>query len=211
MRKLTNWNFRDKTINSGIQQVNRQKSALNLEVVEIDKKSKVGVFLDKKSGEITAHLTECECKDFVGRMNVQYPCQHIYRLAMEMGLMEITHLDYRTKIAMMSSEEGKAYYISRLQKIGRDYTQWGGWDLKVHKSIQQKVRQYRAYNMIEEEKTTTPPQSIANYNTSLESCSCPDFQERKLPCKHIYRKALVENIELHESHDDYIRTRDRYF
>ena len=27
------------------------------------------------------------------------------------------------------------------------------------------------------------------YRTTLESCTCPDFKERKLPCKHMYRLA----------------------
>ncbi len=28
------------------------------------------------------------------------------------------------------------------------------------------------------------------YNVSLVECSCPDFKERKLPCKHMYKLAI---------------------
>lgn len=30
------------------------------------------------------------------------------------------------------------------------------------------------------------------YVTTLESCSCPDFQYRRGPCKHIYALAMLE-------------------
>lgn len=30
----------------------------------------------------------------------------------------------------------------------------------------------------------------STYDVSLESCSCPDFQRRNLPCKHMYRLAI---------------------
>jgi hypothetical protein len=92
MGKLANWDFGDEKINSGTQQVNRQKSALNIEVIEIDKEGNTGVFSDKKNGIVTATLSECECKDFnfIGNSPRKsfFPCMHIYRLAMELSLME---------------------------------------------------------------------------------------------------------------------------
>jgi hypothetical protein len=210
MEKLTNWDFGDKKINSGTQQVNRQKSALNVEVIEIDKEENAGIFSDKKNGIVTASLKECECKDFnfIGNSPRKsfFPCMHIYRLAMDLGLVEVKHYDYKAKISMMSSDEAKAYYLSQIQKIGRDYTQWGGWDMRVHASLQQKVRQHRAYQILDGDSGNP-----SKYTTTLESCSCPDFQERNLPCKHIYHSALLRKVELHITRSDYLRNKDRIF
>lgn len=208
MVNLLLWDFRDNKINSGIQQVNRQKSALNVEVIEIDVEGNTGVFSDKKNGIITANLNGCECKDFnfIGKSPRKsfFPCMHIYRLAIELGLIEVKHYDYRARISMMPSEEVKAYYLSQIQKIERDYNQWGGWNTKVHASQQQKVRQHRAYRILEERSG-----DYSEYITSLESCSCPDFQERKLPCKHIYCLALINKIVLPVNYSDYLSQKDR--
>lgn len=99
MGKLANWDFGDEKINSDTQQVNRQKSALNIEVIEIDKEGNTGVFSDKKNGIVTATLSECECKDFnfIGNSPRKsfFPCMHIYRLAMELSLMEVVKQIYQ--------------------------------------------------------------------------------------------------------------------
>lgn len=34
------------------------------------------------------------------------------------------------------------------------------------------------------------------YHTTLTKCSCPDFQKRKVPCKHMYYLAIKCNIEI---------------
>jgi hypothetical protein len=44
---------------------------------------------------------------------------------------------------------------------------------------------------------------IHRYRVALERCDCPDFDERGLPCKHIYAAALAEGIGL-------LLTRERY-
>ncbi|CUQ03091.1 SWIM zinc finger family protein [Anaerotruncus colihominis] len=44
------------------------------------------------------------------------------------------------------------------------------------------------------------------YRTTLISCTCPDFKERKLPCKHMYKLAqsleLIDLAELEEKSED---------
>lgn len=42
---------------------------------------------------------------------------------------------------------------------------------------------------------------IHEYDTTLSTCTCPDFRERKLPCKHIYCLALLlgERLEISQS------------
>lgn len=34
-----------------------------------------------------------------------------------------------------------------------------------------------------------------HYRTTLKNCSCPDFQKRKVPCKHMYYLAIKCNVE----------------
>ena len=47
---LANWNFKDEAANSTTQQINRQKSARNLEVIEFDASEPRAVFFDPKQG-----------------------------------------------------------------------------------------------------------------------------------------------------------------
>lgn len=210
MKKLVNWDFRDEKINSSPQRVNRQKSALNVKVIEIDLENNAGIFSDKKNGVVATRLDECECQDFnfIGKSIRKsfFPCMHIYRLAMELGLIKVKHFDYKAKISMMSSDEAKGYYLSQIQKIERDCTRWGGWGSELHASKQQKVRQHRAYRILEERSGDS-----SEYATSLESCSCPDFKERQLPCKHIYYLALSRKIEINVTHSDYLRNKNKVF
>jgi hypothetical protein len=83
---LDSWDFKDPGANGSISQVNRQKSARNLIVVEIDRASQTGTFLDRsKKATNTASLHQCDCRDFSFAGNSQRkslrPCMHIYRLA----------------------------------------------------------------------------------------------------------------------------------
>ena len=58
---------------------------------------------------------------------------------------------------------------------------WGGWSPTIHADRKQKARCARS------EKSNI-------YETTLSSCSCPDFAERRLPCKHIYSLAIAEGL-----------------
>jgi hypothetical protein len=120
---LNHWNFGDDAANATLAQINRQKSALNLFVVALDRHSRSGIFADPKRREDhTATLKQCDCHDFnfAGRSPRQRfaPCMHIYRLAMELGLLEPKYLDAgarRHAIADMKYCE-----LARLRHIPRD-------------------------------------------------------------------------------------------
>lgn len=214
MGNLTDWDFRDLDANSGGPQMSRQGSALRVEVVEIEKGKKTGVFFDNDRNLIDTSLNECKCRDFhfVGKTprKTFIPCKHIYRLAMELGLIDTTDQGYLTKIGVPFREEDDpcryAMCQAAIRTIGRDYTRWGGWDNQVHVSQDQKIRQARAYEMLDENS-----HEMSKYTTTLESCTCPDFQARKLPCKHIYFLALQSKIALHVSSDDMLINRKWIF
>ena len=103
---LGNWNFEDEAANSTLQQVNRQKSARNLEILQFDPSEPCAVFLDAKHAtKHTATLAHCDCADFnmagASPRKVFKPCMHIYRLAMELGLIEAKYLDHAARSGVL--------------------------------------------------------------------------------------------------------------
>ena len=110
---LTNWNFQDEEANSTTQQINRQKSARNLEILQFDPSEPRAVFFDpKRNNRQIATLTQCDCNDFnlsgTSPRKTFKPCMHIYRLAIELGLIEAKYLDHQARFALagaLSREE----------------------------------------------------------------------------------------------------------
>jgi predicted nucleic acid-binding Zn finger protein len=200
---LENWDFKDPLINSTTPQINRQKSARNIMVIAIDKHNATGVFFDAKKGiRNIATLTKCDCKDFnfsgKAPRKIFKPCMHIYRLAMELGLLEAKYEDQRAKEARISQQNQAD--TERLKALNRDPRLWGGWHRLVHESGIQKNRQYRGYLILnddaDEVKKVKNGWVIHEYYVTLEACECPDFITRHLPCKHIYAAALISGITL---------------
>lgn len=62
-------------------QQTRRKSALNLEVLEINREHSAGIIND-----YDVSLEHCSCRDFKLR---NAPCKHMYRLAHELGLIKL--------------------------------------------------------------------------------------------------------------------------
>jgi predicted nucleic acid-binding Zn finger protein len=213
---LTNWNFQDEAANSTTQQINRQKSARNLDILQFDPSEPRAVFIDpKRNNRQTATLTNCDCNDFnlAGRnpRKTFMPCMHIYRLAIELGLVEAKYLDHRARFALagtLSREE-----TLRLQQLAPHPKHWGSWALDIHVSGVQRNRQYRGYlihndghNAIHE---AAGGWRIHDYSVTLDHCECPDYFDRKLPCKHIYAAALAFKISLPFTNADYEDARSR--
>ena len=75
--QLVNWDYKDETLNTTTQQINRQKSARHLEILQFDSSEPRAVFYDhkRKRGNM-ATLTICDCGDFNRQKNVK-PCMHI--------------------------------------------------------------------------------------------------------------------------------------
>src|ERR1700756_819753 len=145
---LVNWNFQDEAVNSTTQQINRQKSARNLEILQFDRSEPRAVFFDPQRKERhTATLTQCDCIDFnfagASPRKTFKPCMHVYRLAIELGLIEAKYLDRRARYASAGAlwrEE-----TQRLQRLAPAPKQGGGWLWEIPPSGIQHPRQYRAY------------------------------------------------------------------
>ena len=75
--------------------------------------------------------------------------------------------------------------------------EWPTWEISVHSNDAQISRQGRAMtypftfdiDFTAETARFSSTTDIPYYNTSLSQCNCYDFQERRLPCKHMYRLA----------------------
>ena len=217
MSKLVNWDFADQSLNSTTPQINRQKSAQNIEVIFLDPERKSGIFSDKRNPQVNTTLDNCDCKDFNFAGNSPRkkfaPCMHIYRLAMELNLFSNHNFDQKTRNAMLPPDERKENELKRIQSIESDLTQWGGWGSSIHNASQQTDRQHRSYGIFEGkdyEIIDNEHAIISGYRTTLASCSCADFEERRLPCKHIYCFALLRKILLHISYEQYAQEKERF-
>lgn len=75
---------------------------------------------------------------------------------------------------------------------------WTDWDIDIHEEKAQTDRQGRSVHYpftftIDEDKEVgrfSSTSTLPYYDTTLSSCTCFDFEERKLPCKHMYRLAV---------------------
>ena len=87
------WDFGDEAVNSTTSQINRQKSARNLVILDFDPSVPRAVLFDpRRDNTHSTTLSECGCHDFT-RLKIPKPCMHIYRLAIELGLLQIRTID----------------------------------------------------------------------------------------------------------------------
>lgn len=217
--QLETWDFQDPVANGAEALVNRQKSALNLVSLEVDEDQRTGIFFDReKKTRIKATLASCECRDFlfVGqtRRRRLQPCKHIYRLAIELGLLEPKHLDHKARQRLHQHRLDDLQMVEdhRLACLGRDPGQWGQWPAAAHQSGLQRNRQYRAYFIQDDEPERIhrlrAGWRIRGHVATLEECDCSDFCARRLPCKHIYTVALASGLSLPLGRSEYLKARD---
>lgn len=83
---------------------------------------------------------------------------------------------------------------------------WRTWPASYLTSTAQATRRKRSHSVtlsyLDREKaratfTSVTSYGVNKYETSLDMCTCPDFEERRMPCKHIFR--LAEELGLFQS------------
>jgi len=163
------------------EQLKRQKYARNnnrLTVISLNKKLQNGVFQGTSWTKYKTSMESCTCEDFLQR---KLPCKHIYRLAYELGIMEVP----------VTKRGGY-----RIPKADKEKKTPVPWDQVDHNDPEQIKRQKSALSkkltpisIDEELKTGMFEGSSKDYFVTMEKCECVDFSMRKLPCKHIYRLA----------------------
>lgn len=98
-------------------QVNRQKSALKLNVQSVDSATRTG-----RINDYTVSLEECSCRDFSLHHK---PCKHMYRLAYELGLFTLPGQAVNDISAKNSNEkkECKAHMIELASRLNDEEKQ----------------------------------------------------------------------------------------
>jgi hypothetical protein len=139
---------------------------------------------------------------------------HIYRLAIELGLLEAKYLDSnaRAKEAHKLFRNQDRDETQRLQRLPSDSKEWGYWASEIHASGPQLNRQYRAYSIYYDERSVLKNANgwrTRDYSLTLEHCDCPDFSDRGLPCKHIYAAALASGMNLRFTYTEFQSSRDK--
>ncbi len=101
--------------------------------------------------------------------------------------------------APVPASQDPAPLLIQIEHDGSMGVTFGSWDVSIHGADGQDVRFDRAqfqnlsiwsYNSATGEAEILGTRGIL-YITTLDSCTCDDFQRRGLPCKHIYKLALA--------------------
>ncbi len=79
-----------KAADGGKDQANRMKSAASAELTPLSLSQEEGRGNFRgSSGQYTTTLTSCQCRDFHNNRHGALPCKHMYRLAHELGVIEL--------------------------------------------------------------------------------------------------------------------------
>ena len=178
---LQDWPDWDTSVHESDAQIDRQGRAMTYPFsFDVDKSSETARF--SSSSELPYYdtsLSHCTCMDFQGR---RLPCKHIYRLASELGIIEII------------KRSSSSYNKNLLD------------DIKSSDDIHKHPDQIKRIQSAKSSKVA--PLSIDRasqsglfsgsgknpYETTLTSCTCRDYFVRRLPCKHMYR--LMMELDL---------------
>jgi hypothetical protein len=171
-RLLIPWTEWDNAIHADEAQIQRQGWSMTYGFdFEVNEKLKTARF---SSTSLLPYydttLTNCDCLDFQTR---GLPCKHIYRLAVELGIIEI--------IKRPSFDKDVVNHIKDSP------------DIDAHP--EQQKRQQSAMDKkcapveidFENKTAVFSGSGKVPYTATLDSCTCRDYFVRKLPCKHMYR------------------------
>ncbi len=177
---LADWPDWDESIHAEEAQIERQgRSMLYPFTFKVKKKAKTARF--SSTSDLPYYdttLSHCDCYDFQNR---QLPCKHIYRLAVELGIIEI--------IKRKTYDKDKVNEVKASEDIDSHPDQ-----IKRQNS----AKKCKIISIDYESKTALFAGSSSKpYEASLDTCTCKDYFMRRLPCKHIYR--LREEIKNHEA------------
>lgn len=169
---IREWDDWEKSIHADKAQVQRQGTAMTYHFdFLIDDVNEVGTF--SSTSDLPYYMTSlsrCTCYDFRER---KLPCKHIYRLAVELGIIEIIRRPSfnRTKIEEIKNSDNIDEQPEQIKRIER---------AKEKKCAPMSI-DYDAKTAIFAGSGKMP------YETTISTCTCRDFFTRRLPCKHIYR------------------------
>lgn len=176
-RFLKEWSEWDISVHNDDAQISRQGRAMTYPFMfKIYTASKTARFSSTSDlPYYDTSLSQCNCYDFQGR---QLPCKHMYRLAVELGVIEIIR---RTLGGGSSSGKELLAEIRASEDVDSHPEQ-------VKRAEKAKDAKMAPVSIDYIEQTAIFAGSGKKpYETTVDSCTCRDFFVRRLPCKHIYR------------------------
>ncbi len=174
------WSDWDYSIHADKAQINRQGYAMTYPFTfKVNKSKQTARF--SSSTDLPYYdttLSTCNCYDFQER---KLPCKHIYRLAVELGIIEIIKRTY---------DKEKLEAIKNSDDIDNEPDQITRQKSAMSSKCKPADINYEEKTAIFKGSGKTP------YVTTLTTCTCRDYFVRKLPCKHIYRlRHELSNME----------------
>jgi hypothetical protein len=213
--KALGWDYSDPELNGTTPRINRQKSARHIEIQEIDREAKRGITLDPDGVTHVTSTQACDCVDFMRQKTTFQPCKHMYRLAAELGLLELAHKDRKEADKEQRAVDrefrkrfppGKSDRQIReewLRQLRTNLPDWDSWDPCIHDDLDQIKRASSAAELVKSgipiTKSAFAGFRVGDYYTSYTNCDCPDFRSRGLPCKHMYAIRMVYSYQQNQS------------
>lgn len=169
---LKEWGSWENEVHIDEAQIARQGRAMNYNFeFKVDKTTQTATFSSTTDiPYYTTSLSECNCYDFQER---GLPCKHIYRLAVELGYIEI--------IKRPTLDVEKLYEVKESGDIDNHPEQIKRQKSAMDKKCTPTSIDYENGVGIFSGSGKTP------YTATIDTCTCRDYFVRKLPCKHIYR------------------------
>lgn len=169
---IKNWSDWDYSIHCDNPQIDRQGRATTYPFTfKVNKTSKSARF--SSTSELPYYdttLSNCDCMDFQER---KLPCKHIYRLALELGVIDI--------IKRPTFDKDKLTNIKNSSDIDNEPDQLKRQKSGMSAKCTPTEINFNNKTAIFKGSGKTP------YTTTETTCTCRDYFIRKLPCKHIYR------------------------
>lgn len=174
---IKEWTEWDQSVHEDDAQVSRQGRAMRYPFTfRVDYATKTAQFSSTSDlPYYDTSLAQCNCYDFQSR---HLPCKHIYRLAVELGVIEII----RRSPGGLNKE--------LLNEIRANE------DINAHPEQVKRIEKAKGSKMVplsidrEGQSATFAGSGKKPYETTLNSCTCRDYFVRRLPCKHMYRLSI---------------------
>lgn len=176
---IKEWPEWDYAIHTDKAQIARQGRAMTYPFsFTVDRKKKTAKFSSTSDLPFyETSLSSCTCYDFQDR---HLPCKHMYRLAVQLRVIKIINRRHDkerlAQIQALSDPDNEPEQIRRKENAASC--------VPIEIDFENKSGIFQ------------PKDGAAPYKTTLQSCTCRDYDVRRLPCKHIYR--LRFELEKHQ-------------
>lgn len=178
-RLLKPWPEWDNSVHELPTQIERQGVAMRYPFkFKIDPQTASGDFSSADApDDYCYHTTLAACTCFWQQVNCA-PCKHMYRLAVELGVIEIVR---------RKAHDPERYDKSRLALLRMSADMDSDPEQIKRRESAQKIKASAIQLDRAAKSALFYGSGKKPYSTTLESCTCRDYALRHLPCKHIYR------------------------